>query len=175
MNRGGRLLGALALSLLLAGCQGPHSYVSEDLDLACARGPLRTLISFRARPGEGDAVRALVERSFLRELEATGRFVPVAAARYDELSQEAWHPHGPPAWLLERLAQEGVEALAMVSLRNYEPFPAQELALSVEIHSTRGEDVLLYRAAGRRRQEALPSTRALVRDVCCAVLTEAHQ
>ena len=170
-----RLLGAALASLLLVGCQAPRSYVSEDLDLACARGPLRTLISFRARPGEGEAVQRLVERSFLQELEATGRFVPIAASRYDDLVHEAWQPHGPPAWLLERLSQEGVEALAMVSLRNYEPFPSQELALSVEIHSTRGEDVLLYRAAGRRRQSTLPSTRSLVRDVCCAVLTEAYE
>lgn len=85
-------------------------------------------------------LQQVVNRAALAELEGSQRFLPLALP--PEATQELieasvdWQ-RGPPADRLVSLSRSwGADAVALVSVRRFDPYPPMRLILSLEVHST---------------------------------------
>ena len=105
-------------------------------------------------------LQRVVAQAALAELEQGRRFLPLALP--PEESQELeeasvdWQ-RGPPAHELVALSRSwGADAVALVSVRRFDPYPPMRLILSLEVHST--ETGALLFASGHEAYEG-PSGR----------------
>jgi hypothetical protein len=140
-----RAIAAASAALLslggLSGCASlsdpARPYVSPALSHAAR---LRTAIVLRPAAGLDEDALAVVCEAVAAELEATGRFAPTPLPRAlaAPLAQEAarWQK-GPPASTLVALARDrGTEALAILSVRRFDPYPPAQLSFALDVAST---------------------------------------
>lgn len=130
------LLGGLAL--LLSGCAG-RARVAASLDDARRW----TAVVIRAEEGVGrDEVR-LVEAEARAALASTGRFLLLPAATAEPAADGPWRGGPPPRLLIELARASGADALAVVGVRWFDPYPPARVGLTLEVHSTE-TGALLY-------------------------------
>lgn len=137
--------------LTLTACVCPG--VGEPYRAPALDAPARLWCAVAVSGGDGvDPEQAsLVREAVTAELEATGRFAPIATCQ----ARPAAHGHrsvdvhaGPdPRALVELSRASGADALALVHVRRFDPYPPMQLSVSIVIHSTETGALLYSNAA----------------------------
>lgn len=135
---------AVLVALASSGCGGARAFRSPDLERVSRAW---TLVVVRASPAVRPELEGLLEVALHDELAATGRFVPLGLPPEEEAAlaerSRAWQS-GPRPEVLVGLSREfGADALALVTVHGFDPYPPLRLALSIEVHSA-VDGTLLY-------------------------------
>lgn len=121
----------LSLALLLSGCAG-HARVAASLDDARRW----TAVVVRAEEGVGRDEARLVLVEARAALVSTGRFLLLPAAPPGPEGETPWRGGPPPRLLIEVARESGADALAVVGVRWFDPYPPARVGLTLEVHST---------------------------------------
>lgn len=132
-----------ALALLCPALWGCASAEYEAPSLEEARR--WTLLVVRAAPDVGPEEQALVERAARDAMARTGLLLPLPPGRAGPLEQDAgaWAEMPPPRLLVEASRGQGADAVGVLGVRRFDPYPPARVELTLEVHSTE-TGALLY-------------------------------
>ena len=144
----------LVLALLCSGCSS--AYVSPSLD---STRELWTLVTVQADPlMDPDLVRE-IRRAVAEELEASPALEPMflSPAQESELAEEtrSWYRRPPTHALVSLSRRFGADAIAVLRLRRFDPYPPAYVSLQVQVHSTE-TGALLFASSGDHTSDWLP-------------------
>jgi hypothetical protein len=132
---------ALAASLALTGCaSGVDPRVAFVAPALTRASGLPTVVVVRGAEGVDSEEAAVVEAAAALELEATGRFAPLALSRgmSAALSRESasWTSGPPPLTLVGLSRRFGADAIAVLVVRSFDPYPPAQISIALEVHAT---------------------------------------
>ncbi|MBL4850174.1 MAG: hypothetical protein JKY65_31995 [Planctomycetes bacterium] len=160
---------ASVISALVFTCGCSSAYVSPSLHNT---RDLWTLVSVQADPLLDPELVLAVRQAVAAELEATPSLEPMflSPAEQVELEQEteSWYRR-PPTYALVGLSRRfGADAVAVLRLRHFDPYPPASVSLQIQIHSTE-TGALLFASSGEHTSDWL-SPRLLARVAARRVL-----
>jgi hypothetical protein len=113
------------------------SYVNPSLSDELRRW---TVVTVRTAEGVDPDLEPIVQEAAEVELEATHRFAPIAIPSRTKASlrKNSYYGHtGPPPSQLVAISRDlRADAVAIVSVRRFDPYPPAQLCISLEIHAT---------------------------------------